>query len=260
MQIDCDGAFVKVSAHSSGKSFTKRYIGDVQRGLLVGSTFFAVDIYSENRLIVTDLELMKNEFLELNYPLNKSYRVWSIEYVDALRIIFNAYNKSDENTYRKRTTFRTFEMCRKSSIIRELPIPRYDYNISIHDGLIYYTNIYGQLSVYDGIHESQSLGIKGHTPSISPDGSQIAYIEYGIFGDSVKIFNLQTRQISSLRQLFDSWGVMPILRWSQDSRFLAIKGQSDIFATSLKIIDVLRGNIIKEYEKSNACNWFFTDW
>jgi len=259
LQVRCDGTLTKVSSKEPGQIIGKKWLGDVQRGMLFGSYFYAIDSERRDQLLVTNLLTMKSDRLGLQFPPGKPYCAWSVDFADEKRIIISAY-QSDGTPIGKRRLYYPFELNRPSGMISKLSIPDYGSTLSVYDKSIYYSNIDGHICIFDDIHGSRMTGLEGHTPTVSPDGSKLAFISFGLLMDQVNVYVFQTNRVHSLIKFFGPKAVMPILRWSHDGRLIAVRRQSDLFSSSLYVIDVSRGRAIDEFKESGACNWFFVDW
>ena len=256
LQIECDGGMIISSSTEQRQIAEKNWIGDVQRGMLFNNDFYAVD--QNNKLIVTNINSMKFTYIsDFNRVLNEEYHLWRIVFVDEERIIVSAYKHDKFKPIGKQRTYFFFQFDRDTATISKISIPDCCNDFfSLYKSTAYYTNTDGNICSYNN-NVNHILGIKGISPSISPDGSKLAYISFGIIMEGVYIFDLQTKKIQSVIKFFGPQSVYPTIRWSDDSLLLGISKQSDIFATSLYVNSLSTKKNIYEFKKSHACNWFF---
>lgn len=255
LQIDCDGTLTISSSCGSKKYANKTWIGDVSRGMLFDNNFFSID---NNELIATNLDLKEKISLTgEKLLLGANYRLWKVGYVDEKRIIFCAKRYDPDVTLRKqRQHYYLYQLDRKTKIVQKIPIENCgNANFSFHGNKIYYTGEDGTIYKFHNT-EVKSLGVKGRSPTISPDGKKIAFISFGIINYEIKVYDLQTEKKSTVIKLRDIW---PIIRWSGNSRFVAVKNRSDIFSNNLYLVDILEEKTISVFKNNHACNWFFVE-
>jgi len=253
--IACNGELRIASEQEVSKISEKYWLGDVARGMFFDGNFFAFD---NNKLIATNLSLMEKTFsLGKNLLFETNYRPWKIGYVDDKRILFctQRYDPAEPiGTQRKH--YYIYQVDRKTNIVQKIAIENCgNANFSFRDNEIYYTGEDGIIYRYSN-DRIQSLEIKGKSPTISPDGKKIAYISFGIIRYGIHIYEFETNKKDTIIRLGEVW---PIIRWSEDSRFIAVKKRSDISSNPLFWIDTLNRRNIYKFEKSRACNWFFVE-
>jgi len=231
-------------------------MGDISLGYLVGYRFYARTINREE-LRITDLKTMKTEVL-LNFKnkMEAGCHPFSVQYVDDDQIVIEALKFDRTRQISKDTTSHLFRYDRHVGAIQRVPIDIGTAPISIYGKRLYYAGKDGIIYWYDGTN-NLSLQIKGTSPTISPDGKKIAYIVSGLIRNSIQIYDVETKKTQSVISFFGA--VNPIIRWSGNSRLIAVKTLSDVSLTSLYVVDAATGEIVREFEKSYARNWFFVD-
>lgn len=259
LQVACDGALTISSEQETRKISGKFCRGDVQRGMLFGNLFFAID---KERLVVSSLSQEKiTVLMNFRSVLNGNYHPWRIGYVDDTKIILSAY-RYDTNIPigKQQTHYYLYQVDRSTHCeVNRLPIPDCGDDVfSCYRDRIYYMGTDGKIYEY-AENKSQSIGIKGRSPTISPDGRKIAYASFGIAMDGVYVHDLTTQETTSVLKFLGPEAVYPTIRWSADSRLLAISEKSDIRSTPLYVVNVSSDKVVSKFEKSRACNWFFSN-
>lgn len=257
-QIRCDGSIIKYSSVSDHQTQTKKkeFIGHVRRGFFYNNKFYAVGL--KNNLIKTDIKTGDSiHLLDFN-DMIAGYNLWRVLFVNEKEIVVSAYIYDDsQQPISKQRIYFLFKINQKTLTADNISIPdcRNDF-VALYGEKIYYTDNNGDIcSYYD--QKNIKLGIKGRYPTISQDGLQIAYIEYGEIWSRVCIFDLSNRKRRSIIKFLGNNSVYPLISWSKDGTLLAVSNDSDIFATIIYIVDSKSGKIIKKIKKSYACSWFF---
>lgn len=256
IQIRCDGTIQKFTS-GSGQGETKKqgFIGHVQRGFFYNNEFYAVGL--KNELIKTNIITGGSiKLIDFN-DINSGYKLWRVLYVNEKKIIVSAYvfdsNRSIANQY----NYCLFNINRETLAAGKASIPncRNDY-VTYYNETAYYSGNNGDIYRYVG-EENKKLGINGSYPTISPDGSKIAYIECGKIWSKVCIFELSDKKKHTMVKFLGKNSVYPLLSWSKDGKLLAVSNDSDIFSKVIYIVDTESGKKIKKIKKSYACSWFF---
>ena len=174
LQIKCDGRLIKSLSPEPCQIGEKKWRGDVQRGILFKKDFYALG--EANELIITNFVSMKTKYSEeLKKGLNNEYYAWRLLYVDKQKIIFDAYHYDATQSLAKQRTYYPFQFDRLTKTVRKLSIANYnDGTPSVYKNKIFYTGKDGVIYWFDN-NSIHSLKIKGKSPTISPDGSKIAY-------------------------------------------------------------------------------------
>lgn len=255
LHIDCDGTLAISLRKEKPKYVTKYRLGDVSRGMLYGHNFFAFD---DKRVIVTDLILGKSiSLLSEELLLDKNYKPWLIGYVDNQKIIFSAQRYDRYASIDKqRHHYYLYQIDRMKKAIQKIPIANCgSANFSFHDNILYYTNENGEICKYSD-KQIQLLGFKGNSPTISPDGNRIAYISFGLIKYGIHVYDFHVKKKNTVIKFGEAW---PIIRWSENSHFIAVKKRSDVSSNSLFLIDTLTSKNVYKFYESHACNWFFVE-
>jgi hypothetical protein len=234
----------------------RKWIGDVPRGFLYGDDFFAID---NDKLIFLNIKTKKSGTLaDLQTVIDENYKPWQVGYVDSKVIYFSAqrYDKSVPINEQKHHSF-IYRFDRASEEIKKVDLHecRSPY-FSVHNDSIYFVSVNGEISeLAEG--KITPLGIRGDFPSVSPDGEKICFASFGFINDHVYLYNFKNK--ISLISFFGPRGVNPIIRWSKDNGYIAVKKQSDLSAGPLYLINANSQKVIQKYEESHACNWFLVD-
>jgi len=254
-KINCNGEIIESTLEKQDIIKEKGFIGDVQRGFLFKNEFFAVD-HDYELIVTTFVPAQTLKCKNFNRIWDKSFRLWKVIFVDDRRIIVSARKNHRNSTVETRNGCNFFQFDRLKNLFNEIPVTgcSNDY-VSIFQDTIYFTNQDGNICAFNNGKE-KSLGIKGTSPSISPDGTNLAYISFGIAFENISLYDLKTNKAKSVFKSLGPKSINPIIRWSCDSLSIAFRKQSDIASASLFIFDVLNSKIVHEFEKSPACNWF----
>lgn len=197
-------------------------------------------------LYKTNIQTMERETLfSLNeLPQYKNKDFWHVAHVDDKRVILrdgNALILLIDKQLRKITV--------------EIVLPdSLSGAVTAYENRIYFTDKrYNICCYHDG--NVEILGIKGFTPSVSPDGTKIAYEFSGIFR-SIHIFDLETRQDQSIFTLYSTTFFGPI-RWSKDSALLAVQEASDLWAPDNYVVSTVPHKYKDTINKVGGCDWYF---
>lgn len=251
LDINCNGKIIERTLEGHKIIKEKGFMGDVQRGFLFNKKFFAID-HNDELVVTSFMPTKTKKYEEFNLAWHKSLRFWKVISVDQNRIVISARKEHIETN----TDYYFFKFDRHENLFSEIKLKGCinDY-VSIFRDAIYYTNEDGNICVFDsGI--VNLLGIKGTSPSISPDGTKLSYISFGIAFESIYIYDLETHKTKSIYKSFGPNSLNPKINWSIDSLSFAFRKQSDITTTSLFIFDAVKGKKINEFKKNTACNWF----
>jgi len=253
--INCNGEIIEKTSEKQEVIKEKGFMGDVQRGFLFGNKFFAFD--HNNELIVTTLSPPQTiKYESFNRIRNESLQLWKVIFVDDKKIIVSARKKISNDAVTTQTGCGFFQFDRRNNVFNEITVEDcINDTVSIFQDTIYYTSRDGNIYAFKN-EKKRSLGVQGTSPSISPDGTKIAYISFGLIFESICLYDLESNKINSVFKSFGPKSLNPIIRWSDDSLSIAFRKQSDIASTSLFIFDVLNSEMIYEFKKSPACNWF----
>lgn len=255
LQVDCDGTTMVSLPGAAPLNVGKYWLGDIPRGMLHNKNFYAFD---DSEVVVTDIITGKrNSLLNGKVSLEQNYGPWLIGYVDDSTVLFSAQLYDTNVTIDKqRKHYYIYKIVHKAKSIHKVPIDDcLNGTFSFYDNIIFYTNINGVISKYkDGVIEA--TGLKGDSPIISPNGEKLAYISSGLFGYGVKVYNIQAEKTKTVLRLSGAW---PIIRWSSNSRYIAVKKRSDISSNTLFLVDTISRKTIIRFKKNHACNWFFID-
>jgi WD40 repeat protein len=256
LHLSCDG---EISV-SNGKRIDEKQdrisLGDVPRGLLYRKEFLAIN---KNQLYSTDISIGNtNSLLNFEGVLRKDYFAWRIGYADDKIIILNASKHDQNKPINKQTShYYLYEIDRRTRTIRRLPILDCTGDMfSASQNKIYYSSENWEINEYSN-SSSKKVGIKGRFPSVSPDGNKLAYAAFGLLKDGIFVYDSQKKTKTVALKSFGPDAFEPILRWSADSQYLAIKESSDISRTPLYVFDTLKNNIAFIIEGTTSCNWFF---
>jgi hypothetical protein len=236
----------------------RKWVGDVPRGFLYGDDFFAID---NNKLIFSNIKTKESGTLaDLQTVIDENYKPWQVGYVDSKVIYFSAqrYEKSVPINEQEHHSF-IYRLDRASGETKKVDLHecKSPY-FSVHDDNIYFVNVDGEISEFaEG--KINPFGIKGDFPSISPDGEKICFASFGFINDHVYLYNFKDKNKVSLISFLGPRGVNPIIRWSKDNDFVAVKKKSDLMAGPLYLINANSQKVVQKYEESHACNWFFVD-
>lgn len=235
----------------------KKWIGDVPRGFLYGDDFFAID---DNKLIFSNIKTDELKTLvDLQTVVDKNYKPWQVGYADSEVIYFSAqrYEKSlpiNEQEYHSAI----YRFDRASGESKKVNLECRSPYFSVHNERIYFVGTNGEISEFAG-GQTNSLGIRGNFPSISPNGEKICFASFELINDHVYLYNLRNKRKTSLISFLGPRGVNPIIRWSKDNDYVAVKKQSDLTAGPLYLINTNSQKVVQKYEESHACNWFLVD-
>ncbi len=257
----CNGE-IRISSGNKTRIISGKYpFGNVQQGMQYKDDFFAIDTNSlgESTLRCTNLKSMQTrDLLDLTHVVERNFIPWEIGYADDQLIIFSAYmydNSVEIKKQKRRIILYQFEQDTKKT--RKMPIT--DCNrteFSYSKGRVYYTSSNGTIcECVDS--QNHSLGVKGICPIISTDSSKIAYISYGFLGEGVYIYDLRTKEKTSIVNFFGHNSILPTIRWSNDSKLIAIKRKSDLFPQPLYVVNILTKKIVSKLRDAHVCNWFF---
>lgn len=258
LHIACDGE-VSVSTERKIEKIQDRFwLGDVQRGFLYKGIFFATD---DDKLKATDINKRESSYLvDFKNAIEDGYSVWQIVHVDGNKIYFSARRFDQSKPINKQHILSNlYRMDRSTKKIDKININESNDDVfSVFANKIYYSSSDGEIYEYSD-NQNNKLNIRGRFPSISPDGKKLAYAKFGIINDIVYIYDLQTRTNKHVMKSFGPNSFDPIIRWSEDSQFIAIKKASDIAKTPIYVINVLSGDTTYTIEENSSCNWFFID-
>jgi hypothetical protein len=263
LHFACSGELGVSSGEKMEIISDKYHLGDVQRGMLFKEYFLTIDTNSlgEAKLECTNLKSRQTTYLsDLDSVVEKNYTPWGIGYVDNKLIILSAYEYDINVTIDKQKRHALlYQFDRYTKTTQKMPISDCSLTeFSYYRGRIYYTSTDGTIHECIG-YKNQSLDIKGMCPIISPDGTKIAYISYGIFGDGVYIYDFQSKEKTSVIGFFGPGSIWPTIRWSSDSKLVAIQRKSDLFSQPLYVVNISTKKVVCELKNAYACNWFFVD-
>ena len=143
--------------------------------------------------------------------------------------------------------------------ISQLPIyDEGDGRLCLYQNKIYYARNDGVICVYDG-EKIESTEINGKYPSISPDGLKIAYVTSSSLFEKVKIHFIKDNSTEEVIKFLGKRTVNPRIRWSSDSRLIAVEKRSDFSPQPLYVIDIEEKKTLYKYKKNKAVNWFFNN-
>jgi hypothetical protein len=252
LEFYCNGAVKQISAYQSHQ-MTKAYpFGDVKNGYLFENTFYTLD---ERGIVGVDLPSEVQSVVSgLKSVSLSGFHPFAVRWVDTERIIIEGNRPN--NGKNKDWSFALFLLNRHSNAFGRLQLSISSGPISLGSSKMFYTGQDGFIRCYSEIAD-KSFGIKGRSPTVSPDESKIAFISYSVITEGVYIYEIASGRIRPLIKFFGPGSVNPLLRWSPDSRFLAVHKQSDLFSTSLFVINVLTGKTELKVKNNSACNWFF---
>lgn len=254
--IACDGELRILDGESTtSKVVEKILIGDVPRGFLYGGNFFTAD---DNKLISSNLSAIESITLaNLHGVIGNSYKIWQIGYVDENSIYFSAreYDRSS-SIGKQQSNYLIYKFDRKNmetkNIIKNCGSPYF----SVYNSKVYFVDFSGEICEFmEGT--TKHLELKGRFPSVSPDGKMLAFASFGMVNDHVNIYEFNTKNIISMISFFGPEVVNPIIRWSKDSDYIAVKKKSDLKSGPVYIVNTANKNILQKIEDGHACNWFF---
>jgi len=221
---------------------------------------FENDFYSiaQGKLLITSLtNTNKKELVDLTELLGPGIKPFRIEHIDEKIMILEAMRYDASKPLKYQWTYSLYQIDKYNLTARLLDIPEYDGGqISAHEGRIYYADRFGKICHSEN-NIITHMGIEGRCPTISPDGSKLAFISFVLVAEGVYVYDFRSNHTSCLMTFFGPNSVTPIIRWSSDSSLLAIKNHSDLSSTSLYMIESSSGSAIREFEKDGSCNWFF---
>lgn len=265
-----DGGIKKVSPEGSqyiGRLdfFKKENIEDSRQlwaGQLINEEFIT---FSKNSpgIIGYDLRTNKSEIIftvdeDIRSKLGKS--VGSIDEVMLSSYPNILFKNKKKIIFYSVTISNCFQIDLEKLDITHLPI--YDNLGSqlsmVDDSKIYYVNENSKICVYNldqGTHDV--LNITGMFPTVSPNGQMLAYIKSRSISEGVEIFYFNDKKIKKVKSFFIN-GIKPRLRWSSDSKLIAVQGWSDFSPQPLYIINVETGKVVFKIKDNVAENWFFS--
>ncbi|MBI4847380.1 MAG: hypothetical protein HY808_02205 [Nitrospirae bacterium] len=254
----CNGE-VKIYAGQQYEKLTdKMWLGDIQRGYLFKEDFFYID---NDRIKSTNLLLRNTHTIsDLKENLGRDQLPWQIGYVDDGVIYFSAYKYDKNRPINKQQSLAfIYRLNRKTKGIEKLNIAECcSPYFSVHQDNIYFTATSGEIHKYaDG--NITSLYIKGDFPSVSPDGTKIAFVSFGLINERIILYNIQNKNRISLISFLGPKSVDPIIRWSNNSEFIAVKQKSDIASKPLYLVSTINEKVIQKVTNNYACNWFLID-
>jgi hypothetical protein len=207
------------------------------------------------QIVRYDLKTGKKEILyDLKDRIEPKLSPDTIEFINRITLFFSAAERGDLPRLFKFSYF--YVDLNNGSISRWGSDYCQSGYLSSNGGKIACTKNDGTICIYceKGVQE---LDLNGRYPTISPDGSKIAYISKKNWIGKVYVYDLNTKKNKSIFSCFK--GIDSKIRWSQNSRLLAIKSKSDIFSTSLYIIDVKKNKVIGKIKEGIEANWFFEE-
>lgn len=212
----------------------------------------------KHRIFRYNLQNGNNNFiLDLEGAIKESLTLREILYVDTDKIFFSATKPISSAQGIYKSFF--FVVNLKTIQVSQLPIyDNVDGNLSIYKNKFYYTRNDGMICVYNGANV-ESTGIIGRYPTIAPNGLKLAYKTSSNLFEVVKIYCLNSRKTKNAIRFFGESTVNPIIKWSSDSRLIAVHKRSDLTPKPLYIIDTEEGKTIYKIKKNVAENWFFKD-
>jgi Tol biopolymer transport system component len=257
MFIACDGELrILDRERTPAGTVAKIWLGDVPRGFLYGGDFFAS---IDNKLISSNLLSRKSiKLVNLQEAIDNNYKMWQIGYVDEYSIYFSVREQDKSASIIQKNNYLIYQFDRKNKetkkVIKNCGSPYF----SVHDDKVYFVDSTGEISVFvEGT--TTSTGLKGRFPSVSPDGTMIAYASFGIINEHINIYELKAKTSISIIRFFGPDVVNPIIRWSKDSDHVAVKKKSDLKSGPIYILNISNKNIVRKIEDGHACNWFFVD-
>jgi hypothetical protein len=256
--ISCDGELrISDGERTTEKTVEKIWLGDVPRGFLYGGDFLSAD---DNKLISSNLSSRESIALaNLQGAIDSNYKIWQIGYVDENLIYFSA-SEYDRNSSigKQKSNYLIYKFDRKNSETRNVIKNCGSPYFSVYNGKIYFVDLSGEISEFmEGT--TKHLGLKGRFPSVSLDGKMVAFASFGIVNDHVNIYEFKTKNTISIISFFGPEVVNPIIRWSKDSDYIAVKKKSDLKSGPVYIVNTVNMNIVQKIEDGHACNWFFVD-
>ncbi len=264
--IECGGGEIHCKGNKYISGLTDNISGGSSQGGMVykqkyithSISISAVDKISESLVSIDLYSGVAEQIFALDKNLYEQYDVTSIggveiNYVDDKNIYFSAYTGG----VKKNQGYHIYCYSRKDNIIKRLAVENCsDSHFSIFEERIYYTGI--DKNIYEFFNgRARSLNIKGASPSISPNGRLIAYIQFGIVMENIWLHNLFSGERKRIGKFFGPHSVERLLRWSHDSRFIALRGRSDLWRTSILIKSVDSSKTVGKIENLAACNWQF---
>jgi hypothetical protein len=262
LQIGCDGKVLKSSIYESVlMPSTIKDNSKTACGKLHEFNFYDICLSENNEEILASTDLLtskRTELLDIKSKIDKDHVPAYIGYVDDDWILFSAYYLVDEMLSRwPEKKVQLYEFDRKNNTLKKLPIDGIqDYKFSVLNDRIYYTGEDG--AIFENFNgTSKDLGVIGWGVSISPDGHKLAFRKTGILREGVYVLDLRNMRTKSIIKFFGHNSINPILRWSNNSRLLAIHKSGDLGSSPLYVIDVSNQKILNKFEKNRACNWFF---
>ena len=257
--IRCDGTIMK-SSLASGDSQTKnkKFIGHVKRGYFYEGNFYAVGL--KNNLIKTDINTNTSvPILNFSTIVDDRYKLWRVLFVAEKEILVSAYqyNDDEKQPISEQYTYFLFriDLINQTAMDMSILDGENDF-VSINNGALYYTNNSGEICSYVN-GKNIRLGLRGRFPTLSPDGSIIAYVGENLVWTKVYILNLSTKEHKSVIKFLWKNSVYPLLTWSKEGALLAVANDSDILPKTIYIIDSKSNKIVKKIKKTHACAWFF---
>ena len=251
-----DGKISKVSPNKSQELINLNFEKDtsIWGGLLIGDSFLSFE--NKYKIFSYDLATGKKKMLiNLEGKLKTSLTPNEIIYQDNNRLIVSA----TEPTTSKHGIFKSliFLIEGKEKRISQIPISNnIDGNVSVIENKIYFTKTDGKIYVFGG-KDIRSIDIIGRYPTISPNGLKLAYVIPGKIFETVNILNLESKESKEVISFWGANTVNPKIRWSPDSRLIAVHKRSDISPKPLYILDTDEGKVVFKVKKNVADNWFF---
>jgi len=254
--MTCDGFVMKTTPLENNYILGKKDIGDVQRCFLFNKTIYSID---NNRLLATNLYSNSSEYInDFNRQFDKNNHLWRVAYVDKNKFLIEAYTIDKTKTFPESHINVLMVFDRFKNKLYKLPLPEFLEGISSTNGdKIFFTRRNGIINIFEN-KSTYSLEVKGRYPTISPDGTKLAFIKSGFFLQSVSIYDLKKNHAYSVKNFLGIPGsIKSIIRWSNDNGFIAIKLKSDISKTSIYILNITLRKAVSKLKKYPACNWFF---
>jgi hypothetical protein len=255
----CNGEVTIHANQEYEKLADKNWYGDLQRGYLFKEDFFFID-----KEIIKYTNLLSREtyvIADLKENLGNDRLPSQIGYVSEEVIYFSARNyvKNLPVTKQPSRALFIYRLDRDSQEIQMLDIDNCGSPyFSVKEDHVFFQATNGEIHEFaEG--DTTSLGIKGDVPSISPDGTKIAFVSFGFINSKIFLYDMKDQNRISLISFFGPKSVNPIIRWSENSEFIAVKQKSDFSAKPIYFVGTISGEVIQKVENSSACNWFLID-
>lgn len=207
-------------------------------------------------MVIFSIDGKQKEVYQIGKKLTASELPAYILYVNKNKILISSYQpwKNKKNLFRY--TFYWINLDRMN-VTKAGIDDNFSGWASVYRDSIYYTNLNNEICIFDGKRKENS-GIYGVCPTISPDGSKLAYISKNIVFERLVILDLIDKEKNTILSSFGSKSIVRRIRWSENGSYLAVSKFSDLAPKPLFVIAAGEelGKVIFKVPKDLSFNWF----